>query len=226
MRGIIFFSVFLLVLHIASAAVIFGDVYDISLSKAENVIVKINTEPEQQYVAKNGTYAFDVSKGDYTIRALYSVDGVVESSAQEAVSVKDEGNYRLDIILFPNIEEESSLLEESNIEIDALFEEKYFSYSYLWIVVIVLALFCIFFYLKRKSKKQKDEQHEEAKKEMPDLRNVLEIIKKGGGRATQKEIRKQIPLSEAKISLMIAELESEGKIKKIKKGRGNILVLR
>jgi len=50
-------------------------------------------------------------------------------------------------------------------------------------------------------------------------------LKKEGGRMTQKEIRKHINLSEAKISLVIAELEDSGKIKKIKKGRGNILIL-
>jgi len=52
---------------------------------------------------------------------------------------------------------------------------------------------------------------------------VLNLIMKEK-RTTQKEIRKQVPLSEAKISLIISELESEQKIRKIKKGRGNILI--
>ena len=59
-----------------------------------------------------------------------------------------------------------------------------------------------------------------------DLNDVIDIIKKEGGRTTQKDIRKQIPLSEAKISLMIAELEHKGVIEKIKKGRGNIIILK
>ena len=58
-----------------------------------------------------------------------------------------------------------------------------------------------------------------------DLSKVLEVIKKNDGRITQKEIRKQLSLSEAKISLVISQLESEKKIKKIKKGRGNIIIL-
>ena len=45
-------------------------------------------------------------------------------------------------------------------------------------------------------------------------------------RTTQKEIRKIIPLSEAKISLMITDLESRDLIKKVKKGRGNIIILK
>ena len=56
--------------------------------------------------------------------------------------------------------------------------------------------------------------------------DFLEIIKKEGGRTTQKDIRKEIPLSEAKTSLMIAELEHKGIIEKIKKGRGNIIILK
>ncbi|MBR9690675.1 winged helix-turn-helix transcriptional regulator, partial [Candidatus Woesearchaeota archaeon] len=64
-----------------------------------------------------------------------------------------------------------------------------------------------------------------SKKEDKDLEKIILIIKKHGKRITQKELRKEIPLSEAKISLMISELEDEGKIKRIKKGRGNIIVL-
>jgi uncharacterized membrane protein len=52
---------------------------------------------------------------------------------------------------------------------------------------------------------------------------VLTIIKKEK-RTTQKDIRKAIPLSEAKISLILTDLESQGKIRKIKKGRGNVLI--
>jgi uncharacterized membrane protein len=52
---------------------------------------------------------------------------------------------------------------------------------------------------------------------------VLEIIKKEK-RITQKDIRKQLPDSEAKISLVISEFEAQGIIKKIKKGRGNIII--
>ena len=58
------------------------------------------------------------------------------------------------------------------------------------------------------------------------MEQIIKIIKREGSRTTQKEIRKQIPLSEAKISLMIAELEHKGIIEKIKKGRGNIIILK
>lgn len=54
---------------------------------------------------------------------------------------------------------------------------------------------------------------------------VLNIIKKNT-RITQKDLRNQIPLSEAKISLIISDLEDKGMIRKIKKGRGNILIFK
>jgi len=53
----------------------------------------------------------------------------------------------------------------------------------------------------------------------------LKFIKKEGGRTTQKEIRKNIGLGEAKVSLIITELEHKKKVKRIKKGRGNIIIL-
>lgn len=59
-----------------------------------------------------------------------------------------------------------------------------------------------------------------------DLHKVIEIIKNEGGRTTQKELRKNIPLSEAKISLMVSELEHKGVVSKVKKGRGNIIILK
>ena len=52
---------------------------------------------------------------------------------------------------------------------------------------------------------------------------VLQIIKKEK-RTTQKDLRKEVPLSEAKISLIISDLEDKGKVRKIRKGRGNILI--
>jgi uncharacterized membrane protein len=57
-----------------------------------------------------------------------------------------------------------------------------------------------------------------------DLQRILEFVEKEGGRTTQKDIRKNFPYSEAKISLMIDDLEAKGLLKRIKKGRGNIIV--
>jgi uncharacterized membrane protein len=76
--------------------------------------------------------------------------------------------------------------------------------------------------VKRRWKKPlKDENSYELSS---DLQGVLRVLDKNGGRMTQKELRKNFDLSEAKISLMITELESLGLVKRIKKGRGNIII--
>ncbi len=64
-------------------------------------------------------------------------------------------------------------------------------------------------------------------KEVPvadELQSILKFVEKEGGRTTQKDIRKNFPYSEAKISLMIDDLEAKGLLKRIKKGRGNVIV--
>lgn len=58
-----------------------------------------------------------------------------------------------------------------------------------------------------------------------DCREVVAIMEKQGGRITQLDLRKQLPYSEAKVSLIVSDLESRGLVKKIKKGRGNVLIL-
>jgi uncharacterized membrane protein len=70
-------------------------------------------------------------------------------------------------------------------------------------------------------------QKEEQTRKLPnDLRDVVRILKRNEGRMTQKDLRKEIPLSEAKVSLMLTELEDMGIVKRIKKGRGNVLILK
>ncbi|MBI4145151.1 hypothetical protein HY493_03015 [Candidatus Woesearchaeota archaeon] len=72
----------------------------------------------------------------------------------------------------------------------------------------------------------KEKPEELPQTERDDAKTVLDIIRQLGGRTTQKEIRKLTPLSEAKVSLIITELEHKGQIEKIKKGRGNVIVLK
>jgi uncharacterized membrane protein len=88
----------------------------------------------------------------------------------------------------------------------------------------------VFIYLKYKkflTKIKKDiEETVQAKDVLAESKKVLDFIKQEGGRTTQKDIRMKFPSSEAKISLIISELEHKGIIKKIKKGRGNIIVLK
>ncbi len=70
-----------------------------------------------------------------------------------------------------------------------------------------------------------EKKEESSRIELPDdLKELYDIILKKGGRITQKDLRKEVIYGEAKVSLMIADLEDRGLIKKIKKGRSNIII--
>ena len=65
-------------------------------------------------------------------------------------------------------------------------------------------------------------EHEKEGKLPDDIKKAVEFVKSSGGRTTQKELRKQFNFSEAKTSLIIADMEARSLLKKIKKGRGNV----
>ena len=169
-------------------------------------------------MSKNGSYAFDVPIGSYVVRAEQYTGDKLKASVAENITIKDDDTYVLDLLLFPNIEEE---LEE-DIEPIRIETEKKFNFSNILIFLIFVFIAFLIYLLKRKKTVS---EKEENVLEQDDLKKVIDIIKEEGGRTTQKDIRKKMPLSEAKISLLIADLEHKGKIKKIKKGRGNIIIL-
>jgi uncharacterized membrane protein len=131
-------------------------------------------------------------------------------------------------------------LEEISVE-----EKEGFAKYPLWSYLIALGIFLILMgrvilarkkYGKLRGKKKRRENEESKEKEEKmdaeeneanHLEKTIEIIKKHDGRITQKELRKEMMyLSEAKISLILTELEHKGQIEKIKKGRGNVIVLK
>ena len=69
-------------------------------------------------------------------------------------------------------------------------------------------------------------EHVDAESAIPsDLQEVLLIIRGRDGRITQKDLRLLLNCSEAKASLMITDLGDRGLVKKVKKGRGNVIIL-
>jgi len=230
-RILIFLLVAISLLNFANAATIYGTVYDLSLKKVNNARVEINTIPKQFVVAQNGSYAFNVPNGAYTIKAQLMQKNSVIASVQENITIKQDGSYVLDLILFPDVEEG---IEDIDIDVNGdIVETDKSKYKISVGTIILLALGFILiglhYFRKRAQKKEQIKIEEEKtgeKYEDIDLEQLIKIIRQEGGRTTQKDIRKQIPLSEAKISLMIAELEHKGVIEKIKKGRGNIIILK
>src|SRR3989344_5301959 len=98
----LFIGVFLV--SSANAASIHGIVYDLALKKVGNAMVEINTSPRQFMIAQNGSYAFNVANGNYVITAKLMEKNSVIASVQENITIKQPGDYVLDLILFPDIE--------------------------------------------------------------------------------------------------------------------------
>ena len=217
----------LILISFANAATVYGTVYDLSLKKVGNARVEIDTNPKQFLVAQNGSYSFNVPDGIYTIKAQLVQKNEVIASVEEDITISQEGSYVLDLILLPDVE---SGIENPGIDINGSVVEGANNNGILLagfavLFVLGIAVGAVYF-MKTRKKEPGISLESNEKTSGEDLDEVINIIKKEGGRTTQKDIRKQIPLSEAKISLMIAELEHKGAIEKIKKGRGNIIILK
>ena len=219
-----------LLLEVVIAATVHGSIYDLSLKKIPGAKVEVNTTPVQFLISNDGLYSFDIPRGSYAIKAEIRQNDVV-SSENKNISIIQEGKYVIDLILFPSFEEEDDIAKDLDLSFPEA-ENSNFAHMFIGLSLFILGAIALMI-LKGKKGNKKDKNNndrenigERIKEENAGLDSVLKIINKEGGRTTQKEIRKHIPLSEAKIRLMIAELEHKGVIEKIKKGRGNILILK
>lgn len=218
-----------------SATTLRGTIYNTDLEPEQDVLVEINTQPQQKFLSKSGTYSFDVPIGKYTLTATKSF-----LTLTEEIEITQEGEFIYDLFLLPDFTEEEDLWRDT--EITLLEEEKptrWWAYAIAGIIVV----FALYRYAKARKKygplrkfrkkikeesKKTIEEHKKELEQQPDLaEKALEIIKKNDGRITQKELRKEmLYLSEAKVSLIVTELEHKDKIEKIKKGRGNVIILK
>jgi len=220
----ILFLFILAILPCINAAEIYGTVYDMSLNPAKDVVIEVNSTPKQSYISKDGSYSFILGPGNYVIDAKYVHDYKVYS-AEEDITIVDEGRYILDLIVFPDLSEENELLLlGEDINLKDIYEDEELAFPWLYIVLIVIIIVtAVIFAKKRKPRKKEDEKILE--EEMDPKDKIYEFIKQKGGRVTQRDIRKNFPVSQATISLILTELESDGKLKKIKRGKGNIIIL-
>jgi|SRR3989344_331641 len=219
MNKIVFLLIFLLCIPISFGAVVKGEIYDFSLESVNDVLVQINTVPLQKQIAINGNYNFEVANGNYVIK-VFSLNG--DLVGKENITILDNGTYNLDIIVFPNLDDagEDTEIDSTLQEINDTKTDNNSRYIISFILLLILiTVMLLLWKFKFKKEDNLDESNDQLSNE------VLEIIKKEK-RINQKDLRKHFPLSEAKISLVISELEAKGKIEKIKKGRGNILILK
>ncbi len=226
----------------AQAAKVYGSIYDFSdfEKPLENVIVEVeeNSTRVQYKVSVDGTYFFNVSPGRYVIKAkFYNDNNILEFSGEEKLNISQPDESRnLDLILFPPIDSEFEYLGDINLTGEIETNEPDYSNYIIMAALIIISI--IIFYIRKKRTKTISKTDEPAlltpedknvnnmRDNLPDdLRELYDIILKKGGRITQKDLRKEVIYGEAKVSLMIADLEDRGLIKKIKKGRSNIIIV-
>ncbi|HLC92925.1 MAG TPA: hypothetical protein VJH23_04400 [archaeon] len=263
-KKLLFIAALLVLCSVANAATVSGTTFEwYTLEPQENTIVEINTVPRQVLVAETGRYSFDVPAGDYNIIAEYFENNRLKYTARETIQVKADGNFTLDLILFPALDDEDYLFDDfnqltfpsdANSTAQPQNEQGILGVA-LAAIAFILIMGGIIFAAKKLVKKttgletenigieQKMKMHAEIlnvhesenapapvasqKNADKETAKAIEILKNYGGRLTQKELREKMPeYGEAKVSLIVAELEQMGVVKKFKKGRGNIIVLK
>ena len=215
MKRLLIIILFIVILiNNVSATTVHGSIYDLSLNKINGVIIEVNSEPVQRLISNDGSYSFDLERGEYIITAKKLPN---EKIAEEKISISSAGDFNIDLFADIDLPEEE-LLREINEDFTGELSFEGISYFkiILWLLIISIILFLIMDYKKKNSNDMSDDLSVK----------VIDIIKSEGERISQKDLRKHFPLSEAKISLVISELESKNKIEKIKRGRGNILILK
>jgi uncharacterized membrane protein len=211
--------IFLLVLPMVQGAVINGGVYDISLEPVPDSILLVNTTPEQILVLEDGTYSLELKEGNYRLEARLYEDIYLTMRDVQEIKVVNGRDYNIDMILLPVFDINQTIYGD-DIDLGEIPDFRLregVDYSFVIIVLIIMAVVLLLFLRKPKKKKLDIIPN--------DLDEILRLIKEEGGRINQKELRNRLPYSEAKVSLMVSDLEERGKVKRFKKGRGNIIRL-
>ena len=230
---------FLLLSYSLHAATLKGTIYNSQLNPETDVLLEITTQPLQKYLAKDGTYQFTLQPGNYTLTAQKN-----DIEITEHITITQDGTYVIDLFLLPSSEEDQDLwndLEEPSViePLDEIASPKLWQYILSGIIILALLIRILYmrkkygslsFFRKRiRAQAQKTEaQHKiELEKDPYYIEKALDIIKSHDGRINQKELRKEmLYLSEAKVSLIITELEHKNLVEKVKKGRGNVIILK
>ncbi len=233
---------FLILAGFASAATVYGVVYDAHFEPAGNAVVEANSTPAQLMVAVNGSYSFNLPPGDYRIFAEWS-----NNTVSESLKVEEAGDFRVDLIFLPALPDDLSgageALEPEAVptgDVQSLGASETLPLWLLAAVVLLVAALAglVFFRLRRPAPTPSKPAaappfakgaSAPLPKQQPlsrDQKSLLKTLQSFNNRASQKELRKAMPQwSEAKASIELTELEDAGVIRKIKKGRGNIIRL-
>lgn len=184
-----------------------GDVYrEGSAQDGQQTIIIITGPFTYQLVTTKSNYSLDLPKGTYTLSAQ---SGEMKASSTVSVGAEDQ---QIDLVLR---------------------KEENFALYVLAAVVLVAVLLAYRLSSKGKLSVSLDTIPDSPSANSPspiehfelddDSKSVLKVLESTEGRATQRELKETLHFSDAKLSLILSELESLGEIRKFKRGRGNII---
>ncbi len=168
--------------------------------------------------------------------AKYYRNNVLDLAEEEQIQImENEGKFNIDLLLFPPTDPELEYLGDINLSSNMEIKDESNLTSYLIVFLFLIAAAFATYFRPWKKKTPVSEAVSEPiaqqptampkTKELPeDLHDLYALIMKKGGRVSQKELRGEMKCSEAKVSLMLDDLEDRGYIKKIRKGRSNIII--
>lgn len=210
------------------ASTITGVVYDgLTIEPLGNTILTINTIPAQTKVSKQGIYSFEIPNGTYTLKATYSEKGIILMKAEQEIQIEEEGVFNVDIILLPEIDDLPDDPLPDDEPIPAIWDQLLRGPIAIWGLILVILTTVTYVAISvqkgttanKKEKtanteleeKEKTNEKNESKKEEQPLDKyaieTIEILQRGGNRLTQKELREKVTIGEAKVSLILTELE-------------------
>lgn len=231
MHKILIFGILFCFLPLAWAATITGVIYDDQFEPLRKAVVYINTEPEQQLVSQYGAYIFTVEpNATYIIRATFTQNGITKEFAREEIIVSRPGTYTVDLIpkegfIFA-VEFEDTIRNRLMYRFETHFWQ-FISVAFIIIIILLASLFfTIRFFLKRITVIRSEKQEQFTLNDDDVIKKkIISILEKANNSVSQKEIRKHFALSEAKISLVLSEMERDNSIRKNKIGRKNVIEL-
>ncbi len=200
-----------------------GTIYDENLEIANDVLITINSSPEQRMLAIDGKYSFSLSQGNYMLKAEYLSQGN-ERVVEETITLSQEGTFVFDLFLIPALDEdiffnEFEKLPEQPETTELVVKQNTDFQSIVTRLVIVASILLFIYLIWRYTRKSVEEFDDISVK-------ILRTLKENNNRMTQKELRQKFSESEATISLALSDLQNQGKIEKIKKGRANIIKIK
>ncbi len=197
-----------LLASLCSAAFVHGSIYSDNLQKINSTVIRVDGPFSYQLVTDKANYSIYLPEGNYRISAsVYDQSGNTALYSEEDVKVGGE-DQTMDLVLRPAWP---------------------MGYTVALLVIFIIIIACAFLWTGRQRQSGTPRPRQEApasrKAVEPDedAKAVLRALDGFEGRSTQKELKEALGFSDAKLSLILSELESLGSIKKFKRGRGNII---